>query len=101
MPFRREEQVFKVQKKRGRVAIFTGCSINFIFPNLGESLINVLQKFGYEVVLPKGETCCGNPLRSLGLEEEAVEQAKKNYRVFSRLKVEAVLSLCPTCTLTL
>ena len=97
-PLRNVEQVFKTHKKKGRVAVFVGCSTNYIFPHFGESLINVLQRFGYEVILPKGETCCGAPLRSLGLEKEAEELARKNYRVFSRLKVDAILSLCPTCT---
>jgi glycolate oxidase iron-sulfur subunit len=100
-PFRRAEQVVKVPKRKGRVAIFTGCSVHFIFPQLGESLINVLQKFGYEVILPKGEVCCGVPLRTLGREKDAAEMARRNYRVFSRLKVDAVLSLCPTCTVSL
>jgi glycolate oxidase iron-sulfur subunit len=100
-PLRRGDQVFKVNKKKGRVAVFVGCNINYIFPHMGESLINVLHKLGYEVVLPKGETCCGAPLRSLGLEREAEELARKNFRVFSRLKVDAILSLCPTCTLFL
>jgi glycolate oxidase iron-sulfur subunit len=98
VPLRKSDQVFRVGKKRGRVAIFTGCSVNYVFPYLGESLIRVLQKLRYEVVLPKGEVCCGTPLRSLGLEEEAEELAKKNLRAFDRLKVEAILSLCPTCT---
>jgi len=101
VPFRKSEQVYKAHKKKGRVAIFAGCSTNYVFPHFGESLINVLQKFGYEVVLPKGETCCGAPLRALGLDQEADELAKKNYRVFSKLKVDAVLSLCPTCTMSL
>lgn len=100
-PFRNIEQVHKVKNKRGRVAIFSGCSINYLFPLLGESLINVLRSMGYEIILPKGETCCGSPLRALGLEEEAVTLAKKNYQIFSKLKVEAILSLCPTCSLTL
>lgn len=91
-------QVFKVSKKRGRVAIFTGCIVNFLYPHLGESLINVLQRLDYEVVLPAGEVCCGMPLRSLGLEEEAKRFAKKNIEIFGRLNLEAVLSLCPTCT---
>lgn len=99
--FRSVDQVHKVPKKRGRVAIFTGCSIKFLFPHLGRSLINVLKRFGYEVILPKGAVCCGTPLRNLGLEEEAAKLAEKNLRLFSRLKVEAILSLCPTCTLTL
>lgn len=97
--FKSKDQVYKVHRKKGRVAIFTGCSVNFFFPHLGESLINVMKKIGYEVVIPKGEVCCGAPLRSLGLEEEAVELARKNIRVFNKLKVEAILSLCPTCVL--
>jgi len=100
-PFHVIEQVHKVPKKKGRVAIFIGCSVNFFLPHLGDSLINVLQSLGYEVVLPRDEVCCGAPLRALGMDEEAAALAKQNYRVISRLKVEAVLSLCPTCTLSL
>jgi glycolate oxidase iron-sulfur subunit len=40
-------------------------------------------------------------LRALGLEKKAAELAKKNIGIFSKLNVEAVLSLCPTCTLAL
>ena len=100
-PFRHIEQVHRVRRKRGRVAIFTGCSVNYLFPPLGESLLNILTRLGYEVILPKGETCCGSPMRALGLEDEAIAMAKTNYQIFSRLKVDAVLSLCPTCSLTL
>src|SRR4030042_2075207 len=88
-------------KKKGRVAVFTGCTINFLYPYLGESLINVLHRLGYEVILPSGEVCCGAPLRTLGLEKAAIELAKKNLGIFSRLNVDAVLSLCPTCTLAI
>ncbi len=94
-------QVYTVSKKKGRVAVFTGCTINFLYPHLGESLINVLHRLGYEVILPMGEVCCGAPLRTLGLEKEALKLARKNLRIFSRLNVEAILSLCPTCTLTI
>ncbi|MEC4676457.1 MAG: (Fe-S)-binding protein [Nitrospirota bacterium] len=95
------DQVYSVPKKRGRVAIFMGCSVNFLLPHLGEALINVLKKLGYEVIVPKGSVCCGTPLHTLGLEEEAAKLARKNLQIFSRLKVEAILSLCPTCTLAL
>ncbi|MBE0425190.1 MAG: (Fe-S)-binding protein [Nitrospirae bacterium] len=94
-------QVFTVTKKRGRVAVFTGCVVNFLYPHLGEALINVLLRLGYEIVLPANEVCCGMPLRTLGLEEEAVNLAKRNIETFKRLNVEAVLSLCPSCTLAL
>ncbi len=96
-PLRDKKQVYTVPKKKGRVALFTGCAVNFLYPHLGDSLIHVLQKLHYEVILPAGEVCCGVPFRTLGLEQEAVRMAKKNMAVFSKLNVEAILGLCPTC----
>lgn len=109
-PFRLElpdhclRETYKVvspPRKKGRIALFTGCMVNFIYPHLGESLINVVRAIGYEVILPATEACCGAPLRGLGLDESAKELAKKNVRLFNGLNVEAVLSLCPTCALTI
>jgi glycolate oxidase iron-sulfur subunit len=96
-PLKNKQQVYTVPKKKGRVAIFTGCAVNFLYPRLGESLIHVLQRLNYEVILPAGEVCCGAPFRTLGLEQEAVRMAKKNIAVFSKLNVEAIVGLCPTC----
>lgn len=93
--------VYTVSKKKGRVAVFTGCAVNFLYPQFGESLISVLHQLGYEVILPAGEVCCGASLRSLGLEATAIRFAERNFNIFSKLNVEAVLSLCPTCALTL
>ncbi|MBI4691520.1 MAG: (Fe-S)-binding protein [Nitrospirae bacterium] len=99
--FKKESRIYKPLRPRGRVAVFTGCSVNFLYPHLGVSLINVLLKSGYEVIVPAGEVCCGIPFRSLGLDDEAIRLAKRNMRVFGRLKVEAVLGLCPTCILSI
>jgi glycolate oxidase iron-sulfur subunit len=98
---RSRRQVYKTPKKRGRVAVFSGCSVEHFFPHLEEALIHVLNKLGYEVILPKGLACCGAPLRTLGMEEESVARARKNLGILNKLTVEAVLSPCPTCTLTL
>ncbi len=100
-PLRDDRQVYKPERKIGRIALFTGCSTNFLFPRLGKSLINVLVHLGYEVVLPKGEVCCGAPFRSLGFEEDAAALARKNVEIFGKLNAEAILSLCPTCVLSM
>lgn len=96
-PLKDEHQVFRPVTKKGRVAIFVGCSTNYMFPHLGLSLINVLLRMGYEVILPKGEVCCGAPFRELGLQKDAVKMAKRNLSIFGKLNVEAILTLCPTC----
>jgi len=100
-PLRNGPKVYKPERSRGRAAVFTGCSVNYLFPSLGASLIHMLLRMGYEVVLPAGEVCCGAPLRAMGLEEDARKLARRNIEVFGKLNAEAVLSLCPTCTLSL
>lgn len=90
--------IFKAKNSKGRVAVFAGCTVNYLYPEIGRSLIEGLNEINYDVVLQKGELCCGAPLLGLGLEEEAVELAQRNIAVFRKLKVEAVLSPCPTCS---
>jgi glycolate oxidase iron-sulfur subunit len=100
-PFKNGIQLYKSKRRVGRVAIFAGCSVNYLYPNIGEALLHVLISKGYEVVILKGEVCCGAPMRSLGLEREASELAHKNIGLFKKLRVEATISLCPTCTMVM
>lgn len=100
-PFKNISPVYKNQKSIGRVALFVGCSVNYLYPYLGEALLNVLITRKYEVVIIRGEVCCGAPLRSLGLEEDVIALARRNIELFSKMRVEAILSLCPTCTMVI
>ena len=100
-PFHKNVQVYKKIKKIGRVAIFAGCSVNYFYPKLGNALSNILLSKGYEVVVFKGESCCGAPLRSMGLEKEAVSLAEKNIDHFNKVRAEAIVSMCPTCTMVI
>lgn len=85
----------------GRVILFTGCNINYIYPHIGESFIRVMKSLNYEVVLMKKEVCCGSPLLGLGMKDEAERFAMRNIKTFRRLKADAIVSLCPTCVVTL
>ena len=96
-PLRDSASIFKVSRPKGRIAVFAGCTANFLYPGIGRSLIRSLNAMSYEVILPKGEACCGAPLMGLGLEDAAVRLAEKNMKTFKKMKVEAVISLCPTC----
>lgn len=100
-PFKNGVQVYKSRNRVGRVALFTGCSVNYLYPHLGESLIRILLTKRYEVVVFRGEVCCGAPMRDAGLEKEAQLLAKKNIDIFKKVRAEVVISLCPTCTITI
>lgn len=94
---REEVSLYKAARPKARIAVFAGCTVNYLYPHIGRALIRSLNALHYDVVLPKGEVCCGAPLRALGLEEDAAELAERNLEVFKKLKVEAVVGPCPTC----
>jgi glycolate oxidase iron-sulfur subunit len=100
-PFKNSYQVYKKFKRLSRIAIFSGCSVNYLYPDLGKALSRILLAKGFEVIVFKGELCCGAPLRSAGLEDEAVSLAKRNIEHFSRVRAEAILCMCPTCTMAI
>jgi len=95
---RNETTIFKAPNAKGRIALFAGCMVDFLHPAMGLSLIYTLNSLDYEVVMPKGEVCCGAPLLAIGLRDEAAALAEKNLNAFKKLQAEAVISLCPTCT---
>jgi glycolate oxidase iron-sulfur subunit len=100
-PFKDSFQVYKSEQKIGRIALFVGCSVNYLYPRIGEALVDILIRSGYEVVVLKSEVCCGAPMRAMGFEDEAAILARKNIEIFNKMRAEAILSLCPTCTLTI
>ena len=65
-----------------RVALFIPCFVDTIYPRVGVATLKILQKLGYEVLYPKNQTCCGQPLFNSGFTKEAKELADKFYSDF-------------------
>ena len=91
----------KSKKVKGRVAFFPGCVINYSTQDIGRATISVLNKLGYDVIIPEGQYCCGIPLLSLGDMETAQKVAVKNIELFLKYDVEAIIISCATCGHTL
>jgi glycolate oxidase iron-sulfur subunit len=75
-------------EKRGRVAILNGCAQPVLNPGINAATLRLLNRFGIEVVTPKGEGCCGSLVHHMGREEQALEQARHNVDVWTR-EIEA------------
>jgi glycerol-3-phosphate dehydrogenase subunit C len=52
------------------VVYFHGCSANYFEPRVGEMAVAVLEHNGYRVIVPR-QDCCGLPLQSNGLFDDA------------------------------
>lgn len=46
-------------KRRGRVALLAGCAQQVLAPDINLSAIRVLSRNGIEVLVPRGQGCCG------------------------------------------
>ncbi len=83
-----------------RVAFFAGCVVNYIRPDLGVSLLELLENQGVEVITFSEETCCGIPALQSGDEADARAMAQSNLAMLAREKFDHLLFICPTCATT-
>lgn len=60
------------------VGLFIPCYIDQFYPQVGIASLELLEKLGCEVVVPAGQTCCGQPMANSGCEQDA----RKNYKYF-------------------
>jgi len=75
----RSQRVFPPQgKRKGRIALLSGCVDKIVKPSIREAAIRVLNRHGIEVVLAEGEACCGSLVHHMGREHEALAFVRNN-----------------------
>jgi Fe-S oxidoreductase len=91
-------------KKRGsqtvgqgqKVYFFQGCLVKYFFPEVREAVVSTLARFGFQVVVPADQACCGAPSLHLG-DTKAVEAlAAANLNSIERENPDFILTICPT-----
>lgn len=100
-PFRDVFDTIKQPVLQKKIAFYAGCLIDFAYPEMGEKLVKILNKAGYNVTFPKDQTCCGAPARYNGAYEVAADNATDNIKALLSEEVDYVVSACPTCTCAL
>ena len=85
-----------IGRKRARVALMQGCVQSVLAPGINEATVRVLSKNGVEVVIPRGQGCCGALTLHSGLLEKSRKLALRNLRVFPT-DVDAVLTTAAGC----
>ncbi|MDD4998047.1 MAG: (Fe-S)-binding protein, partial [Syntrophales bacterium] len=98
---RTRELLRKPAKPVGRAVFFSGCTMDFVLPDTGTSVIKVLQDLGYEVLFPEGQSCCGKPVSALGDLETTRKLARKNIEALMAPNPDVIVTACPTCAETL
>ncbi|MBN1997648.1 (Fe-S)-binding protein [candidate division KSB1 bacterium] len=85
------------EKRRGKVAYFVGCGINYAQPDVGYATAQVMNKRGFEVEVIDNY-CCGLPAYAYGDLDSVRWFVEKNIRIFSNLQADYIVTDCASCT---
>jgi L-lactate dehydrogenase complex protein LldE len=77
------------------ITLFIPCFVDLMFPRVGISMVQILEKLGHRIEYPEELTCCGQPAFNSGYWPEAREVALP---VLKRLQnAEAVVIASGSC----
>lgn len=84
-------------ERRGRVALLAGCVMRTLLAPIQEATIRVLTRQGFEVVVPRGQVCCGALHVHAGERRRAQALARRNVAAFMREDIDAILVNAAGC----
>jgi FAD/FMN-containing dehydrogenase/Fe-S oxidoreductase len=99
--FRRHEPTPEAGAK-GRVLLFHDTFMHYNYPEIGKAAVTVLERAGYAVMLV-AKRCCGRPMISKGMLEEARANAIYNVNLLAPYAAQGIpiIGCEPSCLLTL
>ena len=80
-----------------RVGFFVPCLIDNFEPDVAIHAIEVLKFAGFAVVVPKNQTCCGQPWFNVGLPKLALPYIERFVNCFDGLELDAVVVPSGSC----
>ncbi|MEN6568020.1 MAG: (Fe-S)-binding protein [Veillonellales bacterium] len=84
------------ENAKGKAVFFTGCMLNYIYPEAGEAVVNILRKNGWDVTVPSDQACCGTPAFTSGDQDTGRKLAADNVQVLSG-DYDVVITACASC----
>ena len=87
----------QIAAPRFRVALFSGCLQDFIYPEQLEAAIELLSDQNIAVEFPMDQSCCGLPVEMMAENEAAREVAYQNLTAFNSQRFDYIITLCASC----
>ena len=85
------ERVPALGARRAVVGMLTGCVQSVFFPRVNAATARVLAAEGCDVIIPRGQGCCGALSLHSGREDEAAAFARRTIALFEQAGVDAVV----------
>jgi glycolate oxidase iron-sulfur subunit len=85
------ERVPALGTRRAVVGMLTGCVQSVFFPQVNAATARVLAAEGCDVIIPRGQGCCGALSLHSGRADEAIRFAKRTIATFEAARVDAIV----------
>ena len=86
-----------VAEPRYRVALFSGCVQDFVYPEQMEAVIPVFAANGVSMEYPMEQSCCGLPVQMMGEKKASRDVAVQNLRAFETRAYDYIITMCASC----
>ena len=99
VPFRDWWQENKpyVDKPKYRVALFSGCVQDFVYPEQMQAAVELFKEHGVTMEFPMEQSCCGLPVQMMGEMKASRDVAAQNLRAFEPEAYDYIVTLCASC----
>ena len=78
-----------------KIHLFQQCLIDMFYPHVGMAGVEVLERLGCELVVPKKQVCCGQMFTNSGYNDAAMDAIKNTIECFEN--AEYVVSMSGSC----
>ncbi len=86
-----------VDQPKYRVALFSGCVQDFVYPEQLTAAVDLLARQKVAVHFPMEQSCCGLPVQMMGELAAARQVAAQNVMAMASDGVDFVITLCASC----
>ena len=87
----------EVENPQYRVALFSGCVQDFVYPEQLEAAIDLLSERNVALDFPMDQSCCGLPVEMMGEKEAARDVALRNMNAILSGNFDYIVTLCASC----
>jgi L-lactate dehydrogenase complex protein LldF len=84
-----------------RIAFFSGCMTDRLYPEMGEAVIRVLRALGCDVFFPPAQSCCGLPAINAGDGTAAQTMIHHTIEAIEKVQCDYILSGSASCVVSM
>lgn len=95
--FNRIPEFIEGEPDKPIIGFFAGCAITYMYPEIGEKMVQILNRMGFSVYIPKSQQCCGIPALSSGNGKLVEELSDTNMGAFREREVSHIVTACASC----